>query len=164
MISHDLDVKYVQNPAIGSAVLWKFVCGYYQKENKPVPFPLLFVVLPIIFRQDLCAVVKSTQKASGLSKVSEKLFDKKENDSIHFVNKTAIQLRPLTLESFNIAVETNLFAMSPESATIFPLTTKMSKYTPKGDSKDMLNAAEKLGSWCSELTMLEISKWLKVRF
>lgn len=164
MNSYDLDVKYVQNPAIGASVLWKFVCGYYQKENKPVPFPLLFVVLPIVFRQDLCAVVKSTQKASGLSKVSEKLFDKKENDSIHFVNKTAIQLRPLTLEAFNIAVETNLFAMLPESATIFPVTTKMSKYTPKGDSKDMINAAEKLGSWCSELTMLEISKWLKVRF
>ena len=164
MISYDLDVKYVQNPAIASAVIWKFVCGYYQNESKPVPFPLLFVVLPIAFRQSLCAVVKGTQKASGLSKVSEKLFDKKENDSIHFINNTAIQLRPLTLEAFNIAVETNLLSMFPETAAVFPVTTKMSKYTPKGDAKDMLNAAEKLGIWCSELTMLEISKWLKVRF
>lgn len=164
MISQDLDVMYVQNPAIGAALLWRFVCGYYQGNSKPVPFPLLFVLLPIIFRQDLCAVVKGTQKASGLSKVSEKLFDDKANDAIHFVNNTAIQLRPLTLDAFNIAVETNLISMIPENATVFPITTKLSKYTPKGDSKDMLNAAEKLGAWCSELTMLEISKWLKVRF
>ena len=164
MISHDLDVKYVQNSAIGAALLWRFVCGHYQKESQPVPFPLLFVALPITFRQDLCTVVKSTQKASGLSKVSEKLFNKKENDSIHFVNNTAIKLRSLTLEAFNIAVEANLISMIPETAMVLPITEKMRQYTPKSDAKDMLNAAEKLGNWCSDLTMLEISKWLKVRF
>jgi hypothetical protein len=164
MNSQDLDVRYVQNPAIGAALLWRFVCGYYQNESHSVQFPLLFIVLPITFRQDLCAVVNSTYRASGLSKVSEKLFDKKENDSIHFINNTASILRPLTLGAFNIAVETNLLSLIPETAMVFPVTTKMSKYIPKGDTKDMLKAAEKLGAWCSDLTILEISKWLKVRF
>lgn len=44
----DREVYYVQNPAIGAAVLWKFIYGYYLKENKMIPFPLLFIVLPII--------------------------------------------------------------------------------------------------------------------
>ena len=70
MSSQDLDVMYVQNPALGTVLLWRFTCGYYSNENRPVPFPLLFVVLPIVFRQDLCSVIKSTQKASGLSKVT----------------------------------------------------------------------------------------------
>ena len=83
MSSQDLDVMYVQNPALGTVLLWRFTCGYYSNENRPVPFPLLFVVLPIVFRQDLCSVIKSTQKASGLSKVSEKLFSGKLNDSMH---------------------------------------------------------------------------------
>jgi hypothetical protein len=160
----DLDVMYVQNPAIGAAVLWRFVCGSYNNENRPVPFPLLFVVLPIVFRQDLCDVITSTQKASGLSKASEKLFKKRENDSIHFVNNTAIQMRDLTLEAFNIAVEANLISLIAESATVFPLTTSVCNNTRKGDTKDMMAAAEKLGAWCSGLTMLEIAKWLKVRF
>lgn len=99
MSSQDLDVMYVQNPALGAVLLWRFTCGYYSNENRPVPFPLLFVVLPIVFRQDLCSVIKSTQKASGLSKVSEKLFSGKLNDSIHYVNNTAIQMRELTLEA-----------------------------------------------------------------
>ena len=162
MSNLDLDVMYVQNPALGAVLLWRFTCGYYSHENRPVPFPLLFVVLPIVFRQDLCSVIKSTQKASGLSKVSEKLFSGKLNDSIHYVNNTAIQMRELTLKAFNIAVEANLVALSAE--TVFPLTTAIRKYTPKGDCKSMLAAAEKLGTWCSELTLLEVSKWLKVRF
>jgi hypothetical protein len=164
MTNHDLDVKYVQNPAIGAALLGRFVSGYYQKESHPVPFPLLFVVLPIIFRQDLCSIVNSTRIASGLSMVSEKLFKNKENDSIHFVNNTAIKLRPLTMGAFNIATEANLISMLPETAMVFPIDTKMGKFTPKGDAKDMLKAAEKLGTWCADLTLLEISKWLKVRF
>lgn len=105
MNSQDLDVMYVQNPALGAVLLWRFTCGYYSNENRPVPFPLLFVVLPIVFRQDLCSVIKSTQRASGLSKVSEKLFSGKLNDSVHYINNTAIQIRELTLEAFNIAVE-----------------------------------------------------------
>lgn len=164
MSNLDREVMYVQNPAIGAALLWRFVCGYYADDNQPVPFPVLFVVLPIVFRQDLCTVIKSTRKASGLSKVAEKLFMNKENDSIHFVNNTAIQMRDLTLEAFNIAVDANLLSLMAEKATVFPLVSTASKYTAKGDSKDMMNAAEKLGVWCSKITLLEIAKWLKVRF
>ena len=123
MNSQDLDVMYVQNPALGAVLLWRFTCGYYSNENRPVPFPLLFVVLPIVFRQDLCSVIKSTQRASGLSKVSEKLFSGKLNDSVHYINNTAIQIRELTLEAFNIAVEANLVSLSTENAAVFPLTT-----------------------------------------
>ena len=126
MNSLNREVEYVQNQAVGAAILWRFVCGYYTNNNRPVPFPLLFIVLPIILRQDLCMVIKGTQKASGLSKVSEKLFKNKENDSIHYVNKTAIAMRELTLSSFNIAVEANLFSLMIESATVFPLETKKS--------------------------------------
>lgn len=164
MIDHDLDVKYVQNPAIGAVLLWRFVCCYHKKSGQAVPFPLLFVVLPITFRRDLCTIIIKTHRASGLSKVSEKLFDKKENDIIYAINKTAIQLRPLTLESFNIAVEADLISMSPQSALVSPKTEKSSGFSTNGETKDMIKAAEKLGLWCSDLTMLEISKWLKVRF
>ena len=90
----DREVYYVQNPAIGAAVLWKFIYGYYLKENKMIPFPLLFIVLPIILREDLCTAIKSTQKKKGLSKVSEKLFKDKKNDDLYTINKSAIELRP----------------------------------------------------------------------
>ena len=164
MSSIDRDVMYVQNPALGAALLWRFVCGHYSNNNRPVQFPVLFIVLPIIFRQDLCGVIKTTQKRSGLSKLSEKLFKSKENDSIHFVNNMAFQMRELTLEAFSIAIETNLLSVITEDATVFPVVTAMPNPSSYLQCKDMLSCADKLGIWCSDLTLLEISKWLKVRF
>ena len=164
MSNANCEVMYIQNPALGAALLWRFACGYYEHDNRPVPFPVLFVVLPIIFRQDICAVIKGTRKSSGFSKVSAKLFQSKQNDSIHFMNNTSIQMRSLTLDAFNIASEANLLSLDVENATVFPLTTAANSYSPKGEVKEMMSAAEKLGLWCSDLTILEISKWLKVRF
>lgn len=157
------EIYNVQNPALGSAILWRFVCGYYQHDNKPVPFPLLFVVLPVIFREDLCAVIKSTQKGKGLSKVSEKLFKDKKNDNLYSINNTAIVLRPLTLDAFTIGISTKLLSLEKTTALVYPLI--QTKMTNTSDStKILLEAAEKLGGWCAELSLLEICNWLKVRF
>lgn len=159
----DREVYYVQNPAIGAAVLWQFICGYYSKGSKAVPFPLLFVVLPVIFREDLCTVIKTTQKGKGLSKMSEKLFKEKKNDDLYTINNTAIALRSLTLDSFNIGVSAKLFTMDNSTATVFPLT-QVKKSGLSASTKRLLDAAEKLGTWCEELSLLEICEMLKVRF
>lgn len=161
--SLDREIYFVQNPAIGAAALWKFVCGYYSKESKPIPFPLLFIVLPIIFREDLCAVIKSTQKSKGLSKVAEKLFKNRKNDDLYTINKNAIELRSLTLDSFNIGVSAKLFTMDASTAQVYPLA-QVKKRMQTSATNNILDAAEKLGMWCSELSLLEICKWLKVRF
>lgn len=157
------EVYNVQNPAIGAAILWRFICGYKSKDNEPTPFPLLFIVLPIIFREDLCAVIKSTQKKKGLSKVSEKLFDGKKIDELYSINNSAIEMRSLTLASFNVGVLSNLFKMDYEKALVYALIDT-NKSVFASSTKYLLDSAEKLGVWCSELSLLEISEWLKVRF
>lgn len=159
----DSDVYHVQNPAIGAAILWKFTQGYYAKNSYPVPFPLLFIVLPIIFREDLCTVIKSTQKGKGISKVSQKLFDTKKKDNLYAVNNSAIVLRELTLESFNMGVAAKLMAMDKSTAMVYPILEK-GRNMESDSVSTLLNAAEKLGGWCAELTLLEICDWLKVRF
>lgn len=157
------EVYNVQNPAIGATILWRFTCGYYEHDNNPVPFPLLFVVLPIIFREDLCTLIKSTQKGKGLSRVSEKLFKDKKNDTLYHVNNAAIELRPLTLDAFKIAVSAKLFILDKSTALVYPLVrTKVNNVS--ASTKILLDAAEKLGGWCAELSLLEVCKWLKVRF
>ena len=157
------DIYLVQNPAIGAAILWRFVCGYYAHDNKPVPFPLLFIVLPVIFREDLCAVIKSTQKGKGLSRVSERLFKDKKKDNLYCINNTAIALRPLTLDAFSIGVSAKLFSLEKATACVYPLVrTKVSNTSSA--TKELLNSAEKLGGWCAELSLLEVANWLKVRF
>lgn len=157
------EVYQVQNPAIGSAILWRFVCGYKSVKSEPVPFPLLFLVLPIIFREELCDAICSTQQRNGLSKVAEKLFTEKKNDELYSINSAAINLRELTLSSFNIGVSAKLFKLEYTTALVYPIT----EISPSGiaaSTKVLLDSSEKFGRLCGDLTLYEICEWLKVRF
>ena len=158
------EVYIVQNPAIGAAILWYFTCGYYDNDNegRQVPFPLLFIVLPIIFREDLRDIISKTNKPSGLQKVSQKLFKTKQIDLLFSIQNSAEQYKEITLTAINIAVGANLINISNETALVMPIQTKTSKM-PKSSEK-LLNLAEKLGIWCSVLSLHEISQMLKVRF
>ena len=156
------EVYYVQNPALGAAILWRFVCGYHQEKKELVPFPLLFIVLPIIFREDLRDTIRSTQKNSGLSKVSEKLFKNKKVNELYTINNTAIELRRLSFDAIRIGIACGLFGVDMGTALVYPLTTTNKRLSV--ETNKILTASEKLGSWCSEMTLTEISKWLKVRF
>jgi hypothetical protein len=162
-INHE--IYLVQNPAIGAAILWQFVCGYYYgaEENKQVPFPLLFVVLPIIFREDLRAVIGSTRKQSGLQKVSEKLFKDKRADLFCSIHDAAEEHKEITLTAINIAISKGLIAVDTNTATVFPLLKKKGPKMPKS-SEELLKLGDKLGVWCSVITLHEISQILKVRF
>ena len=158
------EIYLVQNPAIGAAILWRFVCGYYDNEieSREVPFPLLFIVLPIIFREDLRDVISSTRIATGLQKVSEKLFANKQMDLFLSIQSSAEHYKETTLSAINIAVGANLISVSSKTALVMPIQTKTSK-TPKS-SENLLKQSEKLGAWCSSLNLHEISSLLKVRF
>ncbi|MBW4843962.1 MAG: hypothetical protein KZY87_00040 [Lachnospiraceae bacterium] len=158
------EIYLVQNPAIGAAILWRFVCGYYNADNESqqVPLPLLFLVLPIIFRSDLRDVIGSTNKSSGLQKVSEKLFVGKRADLFYSLQNSAEQYKDTTLSAINIAVGAKLISLSCKTALVMPIQMKTPKM-PKS-SENLLRLAEKLGIWCSSLNLHEISTLLKVRF
>jgi hypothetical protein len=158
------EIYLVQNPAIGAAILWRFVCGYYDADNesREIPLPLLFLVLPIIFRADLRDVIGSTYKSSGLQKVSEKLFASKRADLFCSLQDSAEQYRDITLAAINIAIGAKLLSLSCKTALVMPIQVKTSKM-PKS-SENLLKLAEKLGVWCSSLSLHEISTLLKVRF
>jgi len=158
------EIYLVQNPAIGAVILWRFVCGYYENDGKcrQVPFPLLFLVLPIIFRQDLREVIQGTYISSGLQKVSEKLFKNNKADLFCSIHYAADQYKATTLSAISIATKANLIGISIKDATVLPLHSKVA--TMQSSSESLLKQAAKLGTWCSQLTLYEISVLLKVRF
>ncbi len=158
------EIYLVQNPAIGAAILWQFVCGYYYgtEENKQVPFPLLFSVLPIIFRKDLRNVIEGTHKSSGLQKVAEKLFKGKQADLFYSIHDSAEQYKETTLTAIGIAVTKGLIAIETSTAAVLPLMQKVSRMPHSSDK--ILKLSDKLGGWCSGMTLHEISQLLKVRF
>ena len=157
------EIYHVQNPALGATILWQFICGYKSVNFEPVPFPLLFIVLPLIYTEDLCVVISKTQRRTGLSKVSEKLFRDKMNDELYAINNFAIALREVTLKSFNMGLSTGLFHIEISPAMVYP-SSECLKNSFNHEINILLDSAEKLGEWCAALTLREISELLKVRF
>lgn len=160
MITMSDEIDLIQNPAIGSIIIWKFLFGYGTKLNYE-NFEILFIVLLIIFNQEMRSYINSTREASGLTKVVEKMMTDKKIDIVYQISKNAEQMKELTLESIQIGLTTDLFLID-EKMNIETQNIKIPKLSKK--TEDILKISEKIGVWFSKLNVLEIEKILKVRF
>lgn len=129
----------------------------------PGSFSFTFIVLPIVFRSELREVIVHTYKSSGLTKIIEKLGNQKNVDQLYSIHFSAENYKLLSLQSIHIAEATQLVFVEKETAKIFPLLQKPKKMDNL-DSQKIVDAAEKLGIWCSNMTIHEIGNLLKVRF
>jgi len=159
------EVRIVQNPCLGAFLIWRFAATYNETTSQPVPFPLVFVVLPILFQRSLRDLLTSTQRGSGFSKVIEKLAQAKmsKTDLIESINARAIQLRPLTLHSLRILIRLNLVSIDL-STTGVVASTRKPDIDFKDDVTEMIKASEKLGFWLSHSTLYQAALLLRVRF
>lgn len=159
------EIVNIQNPALGSYLIWNFIRGYYNNTSKPIPILLIFIVLPMVYRSDVAEILVSTQKKSGLRYFSNKFTGKGslKNDLLLNIHSSAFVMHQLTYESMIIGLNSILFSIDYERALLFPVTTTEHKTKHKSIDK-LSKASEKLGVWCSELTLHEISSILKVRF
>ena len=161
------EVRNVQNPALGAGLLWRFACGYVDthKISEPVPMPLLFIVLPILFHEQTSEFVKGTQKASGLRAFTAKFGESKtsKQDLLLAIHDRAARLRELTTQSLQLALATRLLHLELEGR-IVPLSKTAASSGFSEETKQLIKASEKLGCWCASLTLHEIATALKVRF
>ncbi|MDR4458945.1 MAG: DUF6521 family protein [Nitrospirales bacterium] len=147
-------------------MLWRFACGYVggHPTHEHVPLPLTFLVLPMLFHQQTEDILQGTQKASGLRAFASK-FGKSENskqDILLSIHDKMLALRHLSMESIRLALAGRLLQLN--TATLIPLSETEASAGIPPDVKRLMKNAEKLGLWCSLLTMHEISTTLKVRF
>jgi hypothetical protein len=160
------EVRNIQNPALGAGLLWRYVCGYVDSHptRDPVPFPLLFIVLPLVLHAQTEDFVQSTQRASGLRVFTAK-FGRTENskqDLLLAIHDRMLVLRALTLESFRLALAGHLLYLN--GASVIPLSETEAVAGIPSDVRRLLRSAEKIGSWCGMLTLHEAATALKVRF
>lgn len=156
----------VQNPALGAYLLSRFACGYLKENQERTPMPLMFIVLPMIYKQEIANFISSTQKVSGLHFFADKFTEKKNsnNDLIIQIHNMSGRYKIMTLEALRIAMAGNLIVVE-EDAYILPLEDNIKSFkTSSKELNKMGDAAEKLGIWCSRLSLMEISQILKVRF
>jgi Family of unknown function (DUF6521) len=167
MSSLSQEARYVQNPALGASLLWRFSSAYVEchRLSSPVPLPVLFIVLPIIFHEQTDSFVQGTRKASGLRAFAGKFGEAKEakQDILFSLHLRMLRLRSLSVESLQIATSARLLHLLG-NATVIPLSQTRAVAGLSPEAKHLLAHAEKLGTWCAPLTLHEIATILKVRF
>ncbi|WP_324664241.1 three component ABC system middle component [Dehalococcoides mccartyi] len=166
---HELgrETRNVQNPALGAMLLWRFAVGYERNRTAtPSPLPLMFLVLPIVLHEETAQLVTSTQEASGLrvfaSKFSETRISKA--DLLLAINRRAFEMRKLTMDSLALATSSGLISFDCDRGTVVALSSSPAKSGIPLSIKPMLKAAERLGLWCSAVSIHEVSVILKVVF
>lgn len=157
------EVQAMQNPALGAGLLWRFVCGHSPaSSSRGTPLPLAFAVLPLVFHARSVEKVTATQASSGLRKFEEK-FSSQDGDILLSLQPRMLAMRDLSLRSLRIALCAGLVTLVPSEAVLWPRSTTSSPDQPKS-AQELLKAAEKLGRWCSDVSLFEVAGLLKVEF
>jgi hypothetical protein len=161
------EVRNVQNPALGAALLWRFVCGYTSAHAsaKHAPLHLMFLVLPITLHQQTFNFLSRTQTATGLRGFAAKFSEYKnaKQDLLLAIHDRAAAFRPLTLDSLRIGVRSRLLLVRTD-ATVLALSQTETKAGTTDITRPLLSGATKLGVWCAALSLHEIATVLKIRF
>lgn len=159
------EAQNIQNPALGAAILWRFCCGYVEahpQSNLP-RLPLLFLVMPIVLHEATAELLRRTRLSSGLRVFAAKFGDSQisKQDLLLQVHERAARWRLLSLQSIELASAGHLIQLS-DSGEVIPLSRTKARALPE-EVKQLLADAEKLGAWCSQLTLHEVTTTLKVK-
>lgn len=172
-------VNDVQNPALGASILWVFATGFSEvSEDKSVPLPVLFMVLPIVLQPISRGMMKSTQEASGLlafagkfrfppTHLAKRVVDGVEvrfgRDQWFALNERVRDMRSLTQQSLGMSIACGILRLDPSNAGVIPKAhlTDPSKNTSP-DIRDMLRVAEKMGKIFARNQVNEIAQALGV--
>jgi hypothetical protein len=161
------EVRSVQNPGLGAMLLWRCSSGFSDSRERgdPIPLPLLFLVLPIMFHEETADVLASTQRASGLRKFAEKfqLAAQNKTDLLLAIGPRAQTMRRLTMHSIGIAILSRLMAIDQNSATVIALSRTPAIAGIPASVRPLLVGADKLGSWFAQLSLYETALLLQVR-
>lgn len=159
------EAQNVQNPALGAAILWRFCCGYADAHptGEPPRLPLLFLVLPIVLHQATAELLRRTRVSSGLRAFAAKFGDVavSKQDLLLQIHERALRWRALTLQSLELAAAGRLLQLL-EAGEVVPLSRTKARGLPD-EVKQLLADAEKLGAWCGQLTLHEVTTTLKVK-
>lgn len=162
------ETRNVQNPALGAMLLWRFVVGYEHGSgtDRSTPIPLLFLVLPMLLHEETTKFITSTRESSGLRAFAGKFSEsrKSKKDLLLAITKRALDVRKLTMESLALAVSSGLLSIDCDHGEAFSLSSSQVKAGIPVAVKSMLRAVEKLGVWCSTISLHEVSVILKVGF
>ena len=162
------ETQYVQNPALGAMLLWRFTVGYERGSEtaSPTPIPLLFLVLAVTLHEETVQFVTSTRETSGLRVFAGKFSESRtsKSDLLLAIHKRSMDMQKLTMDALALATTSGLISFDCSAGMAISLSSSPVKAGIPAPVKSILRGAERFGVWSSTISLHEVSVILKVGF
>jgi hypothetical protein len=113
--------------------------------------------------QTTVELVRHTRISSGLRAFAAKFGESQvsKQDVLLQIHERAVRWRSLSLQSIELAAAGHLIQLSDDGEVI-PLSRTRARRLSE-EVKQLMADAEKLGAWCGQLTIHEVTTTLKVK-
>lgn len=154
------ETEVVQNSALSATMIWRCGIGYQaEADGRTMDMHVAFLVLPLCLHAPTLGKLLSTQRRSGLSLFAAKLADDREELLSVYVR--TLSYRALSLEAIGIGVQARLLSVDYTSGRIRCIAGGLPSGIPER-IRPLCRGAERLGNWCSRLTLEEITTKLRI--
>jgi hypothetical protein len=154
--------RIVQNTGLGAEIIWQAVMESYESNDRifGVPFPLAFLVLPLTFhRRTATALAKKTKPGAIYKALAE------DREITIGLQERMESLADRTLQSLSIGFSTGLLEYyNSKEHHIYPGRKSPPINHVTDNVKSIMNAAKRVGQAFSELSIVQLSKNLGIRF
>jgi hypothetical protein len=142
-LERSIEQARLLNPAFLAALIWSCVKGYNSMSRQGMPYPLLFVAIPIILH-------KSTREnlPNKISKSLATWIGEHPNVHIHFVER-AISLVPLVKEGIIFGVSGQLLQISSSQILLGEAPISINRFLrdSSDEVRDCMKKANFVGKW-----------------
>lgn len=162
MIDILFEQQIVQNPSLGSEVLWYAVSEAYEEKKRTGGMPLFmaFIVLPLTFHRRCANVLASKSKPGALYKAVAS-----DREITIGLQERMEALSERTLQSLSLGFSTGLLLLDREEIPQLIPGRKSPPVTHATDDvKTLLAAAKRVGQATAELPAAQIATHLNIQF
>ena len=162
MIDVLFEQRVIQNTGLAAELLWQAVCEAYDATGRTegVSFPLAFLILPLTFHQRTAASLTSKTQPGALYKA---LADDRE--ILVGLQSRMQALSARTFQGLSICFQTGLLRLDQDHRRQLIPGRKTPPVTHVTDEvKTMLGAAKRVGQALSEMSVVQLSTHLGIRF
>ena len=157
------ELDLVQNTGLASEIIVATAVAYYKEKNaiNGLPFPLSFLVLPLLFHRRTVDVIKKRKGSGVLYKVI-----KEDKEILVGLQSRMESLFDRTLSAYSLAISANVLTIDLETVELIPLIPIIPKSALPitGSARDIFIAASRLGKAFAEHSVEEIIKITEVVF
>lgn len=162
MIDVLFEQHVVQNTGLAAEAIWQAVHETYRVKGRTegVPFPLVFLVLPLTFHQRTARALNSKTQPGSLYKA---LAEDREITTGIQARMQAMSGR--TLQALSIGFDTGLLLLDQDRFRQVLPGRQTSPFThTSSDVKIILGAAKRVGQAVAEMSLVQLSAHLNIRF